>query len=218
MGAIVVRRGEGLASYRDAGRGDALVLDQVGRGPASGAAIIAAGGIPVLAAGVLALVAPGPGAFLGALALATFGSAAGAGLATQLRGSAQRRATLIVSGGTLRLHRAPDLDRVALELHARDFDRIEVVPRAVDVDGWMLVAVDASWIRHVLLETYDRRAALRVRTLLIERLARDGAFADLAMHAARCPSCDARILMPTAWLPTAIACASCGAEGTLTRG
>lgn len=214
VGAIVVRSAERLAGYRDAARSGALVLDQIARPPR------------VEERRVLAVVLPLCGAFFASAlhpALATPALALAAGVAATslvaIRSAMRPKARLVVDAGWVRVL-APS-GRVVTALRAREVLRLEV--EAIDVEhdaleiGWSIVAHTEDGPR-ALLESGDQTAALRVRTLLVERLAREGAWSGIELALATCPACRARIALPPASLPSAIACARCGERGTLVGG
>jgi hypothetical protein len=138
-------------------------------------------------------------------------------LETLLRARLVGRARLVVAERRVRVFRPGNAPSPALLLEVPAIAALELVPLD-DAATWTLTAIDVDGGAHPLLDTADRTAGLRVRTLLVERLARDGAFPGADLIASPCPRCSARIAIPASWLPTAVACGACGAEGMLTRG
>jgi hypothetical protein len=214
---IVVRRAERIGGYREVNGGDALVLDQVA--PAANRFVAplitsASSVAGLVAAGISTMVAPSL-----AVPLLASGMLGGVGLSALADWMIARRgvtkARVIVSNGLLRVVRPGEGGEPAVSLPIHEVCRIEIVPREMSLAIWLLVAITNESAEHPLLETGDRVAALRVRSLLVERLARDGGWVGSPTIASPCPSCRKRIVALAASLPTAVACAYCGAEGTL---
>lgn len=219
--AIVVRRAQRLGSYREGDRGEALVLEQIAGGPRN-IATAAAGALGSIAAGTLALLvthSPLTLAF-GIVAGAIAGAAIGHPIdRIRARRLLVPRARLVVGDHALSVFRPGDGPSPVEVVAVADLLRIEAVPDDLDdpTGMWSLVALRASGESVRMLTTRGRTAALRARTLVLERLVRDGAFDGEPMASILCPACRARIVAPHRWLPTSIACGQCGIEGTFAR-
>jgi hypothetical protein len=214
--AIVVRRTHQIGGYRDGNRGEALVLDQIAVGP-GGRRALALGAFASASAFAVGLGAHSP---IVALVGLLGGAAAGAGIGHALDRRAERtvaKVRLVIDEREMTVFRPGDAPEPRERLAVAELGRIELVPMDVESEGWTLVAVMQSGSRARLLDTGDRTAGLRARTLMLERLIHLGAFEGEALASTPCPACGARIVAPEWWLPTSIACGRCGVEGHLAR-
>jgi hypothetical protein len=187
------------------------VLDQVAAGAWAAMRRLLALGGPIGAGVALAASMPAQSFLLISAGLVSAGLAV-----ASVRDALEPRARLVVSAGALRVYRPAT--EIAHAIPIEDIVRVELVGANETLESaathWTLTAYTRE-LAYTLLHTGDRCAGLRVRTLLIERLAREGAWQDLPMSSVRCSACSARIVLPASALPSQVACAGCGRLATM---